>query len=239
MNRPPRLFFWVLIALVGAGVAALVVKVAPSAGFDMSSRGSVRLVYLVAILLFVGSAFVGRRVPAREVVRAIVGWSAILLVIVGAYAYRDELAGVGGRLLGVLAPGVPISGRFAGGSDTSVMIARTMDGHFAVRANVDNVPILMMVDTGASFVTLTQDDATSIGIDTSNLSFSVPIQTANGMIDAAPITVDHLTVGTIERSNVRALVAPPGTLAGSLLGMSFLNSLASYSISGDRLVLTP
>ena len=78
-----------------------------------------------------------------------------------------------------------------------------------------------------------------VGIDTSNLSFSVPIQTANGMIEAAPITIDRLAVGTIERSNVRALVAPPGTLAGSLLGMSFLDSLASYSISGDRLVLTP
>ena len=110
MSRPPRLFFWLLLLLVAAGVAALAVMLAPSFGFDMSSGGPVRLVYFVALLLFVGSAVVGRGIGAREVLRAVLGWGAILIVLVGAYAYRVELAGVGGRLLGVLVPGIPISG---------------------------------------------------------------------------------------------------------------------------------
>ena len=238
MNRPPRMFFWIVLVLVVAGVAALAVKLAPSLGFDVTSDGSVRLIYFVALLFFVGMALAGR-VGLREVVRGVLGWAAILIVVVGAYAYRAELVGVGGRLLGVLVPGLPISGTLAGDSGDSVMIVRDGDGHFIVRAGIDGVPMTMLVDTGASLVTLTPEDAASIGIDTVRLEFTTPIQTANGMIRAAPITIDRLSIGSIERRGVKALVAPPDALQESLLGMSFLNLLSGYAISGDRLVLKP
>ena len=212
---------------------------APSFGFDMSSGGPVRLVYFVALLLFVGSALVGRGMRGREVLGAIVSWAAILVVVVAAYAYRSELAGVGGRLLGVLVPGIPISGQLAGEGGSSVVIMRNGDGHFAVRSSVDGVPMTMLVDTGASLVTLTPADAATIGVDTAKLEFGMPIDTANGMIRAAPIMIDRLSIGTIERHDIKALVAPPGALQESLLGMSFLDSLSGYAISGDRLVLRP
>ena len=35
------------------------------------------------------------------------------------------------------------------------------------------------------------------------------------------------------------LVAPRGSLEQSLLGMTFLDTLHGYAISGDRLMLTP
>lgn len=238
MKRPPRLFFWILLLLVAAGLATLAVKVAPSFGFDMSSGGPVRLVYLVALLLFVATAVVGR-VGLGEVVRGVLGWGAILIVVVGAYAYRTELIGVGGRLLGVLVPGMPISGQLAGEAGNSVVIMRNTDGHFAVRAGIDGVAMMMLVDTGASLVTLTPEDAAAIGVDTAALDFAIPIQTANGTIQAAPITIRRIAIGTIERSDIKALVSPAGALQESLLGMSFLNSLSGYSISGDRLVLKP
>ena len=239
MQRPPRFFFWVLILLVAAGAATLAVMLAPSFGFDMSSGGPVRLVYLVALILFVGSALIGRGIGARQVLRAVAGWGAIFIVLVGAYAYRVELAGVGGRLLGVLVPGTPISGELTGEAGNSVVIMRNGDGHFAVRTGVDSVTMTMMVDTGASLVTLTPEDAARIGIDTARLDFTIPIQTANGMIRAAPVTIRRISIGTIARDNIKALVAPPGALQESLLGMSFLNSLSGYAISGDRLVLKP
>ena len=239
MSPPPRLFFWLLLLLVAGGVAALAVMLAPSFGFDMSSGGPVRLVYFVALLLFVGSALVGRGMRRREVLGAIVSWAAILVVVVAAYAYRSELAGVGGRLLGVLVPGIPISGQLAGEGGSSVVIMRNGDGHFAVRSSVDGVPMTMLVDTGASLVTLTPADAATIGVDTAKLEFGMPIDTANGMIRAAPIMIDRLSIGTIERHDIKALVAPPGALQESLLGMSFLDSLSGYAISGDRLVLRP
>ncbi len=239
MSRPPRFFFWLIVVLVAFGVGALAVNVLPSFGYDLSSPGSVRFVYLVAILVFVVSAFAGRRVSFGQIVRGFLGWTAILIVALGAYAYRSELAGVGGRLLGVLAPGIPISGRLTGEAEGSVVIVRAADGHFAVRASANGVPMLMLIDTGASFVTLTPSDAAAVGIDTANLDFATPIQTANGMIGAAPVTIASITVGSIERRNVPGLVAPSGSLRESLLGMSFLDTLGGYAISGDRMVLTP
>ena len=139
----------------------------------------------------------------------------------------------------MLAPGVPVSGRLAGEADGTVVIVRSIDGHFAVRANVENVPMTLMVDTGASYLTLTPEDAADIGVDIATLRFTMPIRTANGVIQAAPIKIDKITVGSIERRDVAALVAPPNSLDQSLLGMSFLNTLNGYAIAGDRLVLTP
>jgi aspartyl protease family protein len=125
-----------------------------------------------------------------------------------------------------------------GESDSaSVVVIRGRGGQFAVRARVDDVPLTMLIDTGASFVTLTMADAAGVGIDINGLAFTVPIRTANGLIRAAPIIIDRLVVGTIDRRALSALVAPPDTLGESLLGMTFLETLEGYAISGDRLVL--
>jgi aspartyl protease family protein len=232
--------FWVLMALLGAIALALVANNDASQILGVAKSDFAQLGYLLILLLFVGSALFGRGLRAGEVVRSIAGWFMIMLALVAAYAYRNDLAGVGGRLLGVLAPGVPIAGRLAGEVDgDSVVIIRAADGHFAVRADVEDVPVTMLFDTGASFVTLTQADAAAVGVDLNALDFATPIRTANGLIQAAPITIGRLAIGTIERRDLKALVAQPDSLDQSLLGMSFLNTLNGYGIAGDRLVLTP
>jgi aspartyl protease family protein len=114
-----------------------------------------------------------------------------------------------------------------------------MDGHFAVHANVDDQRLTLLVDTGASFVTLTADDAAHVGIDVGALRFTLPIQTANGTILTARVALERIGIGSIQRRNIAALVAPPNSLDQSLLGMTFLNTLKGYAISGDKLVLTP
>jgi aspartyl protease family protein len=238
---PPRSSFR-FVAFVAILLALAVALAAGNAGgttFGVSNYDVGRAGYLIALLVFVGSALFGRGLGLGYAVKTAASWLAILLVIVGAYAYRDDLAVVGGRILGALAPGMPISGRFSGEPDSAVVINRGLNGHFAVRANVDRRRMLMMVDTGASYVTLTSEDAVAIGVDKDALHFSVPVQTANGMIRAAPVTIDKVAIGSIVRSDVPALVAPPKALDQSLLGMSFLDTLTSYAISGDRLVLTP
>jgi len=180
-RRRPQFVFLILLALIVAVAVALAGGDGLGKTLGLPNRDLAQLGYLVVILIFVGSALLGRGLGAGEIARATAGWLAILLLLVGAYAYRTELTGVGGRLLGVLAPGVPISGRLAGEADSAVVIARGIDGHFAVRANVQNVPMMMMVDTGASFVTLTPEDAAAIGIDAGALRFTMPIRTNGGM----------------------------------------------------------
>ena len=232
-------------AAAGLGLLALAVValwllvygawIAPT---DPGSRDLAELGTLLLILLFVGSALLGRRLRTGEVVRGIVAWGVIGVLVLAVYGYRTELASVGGRVLSAFVPGVPLAGRLAGQSDAaSVVVIRSPNGLFAVRAHVDDVPLTLLVDPGASFVTLTLADAVGIGIDPQTLDFTVPIRTANGLIKAAPVTLDSLVVGTIERQRLSALVAPPDSLTQSLLGMTFLETLGGYAISGDRMVL--
>ena len=83
----------------------------------------------------------------------------------------------------------------------------------------------------------TREDAKAAGLPIEVLDYSVNIDTANGRARAAPVTLDRVAVGTLVEHSVDALVAPPGQLKTSLLGMSFLNRLQSWEVRGDRLLL--
>lgn len=235
-----RFLLWALLAFIGAATIALMLNHDAGVTLGLPNSDFGQLAYLLAILVALSSAFFIRAVGPMTLLRAAATWLVIGAVVVASYAYREELATFGGRFLGVLVPGIPVPGRVAGIDDESaVVIGRAGHGHFAVRGAVDGQPVRFLVDTGASFVTLTTDDAERLGYDLEGLRFTMPIRTANGMISAAPIRIGRLSIGDIVRANVPALVAPPQTLQQSLLGLSFLDSLASYTVSGDRLVLSP
>jgi aspartyl protease family protein len=116
-------------------------------------------------------------------------------------------------------------------------IDRGRDGSFSVVGLVNGSRIAFVLDTGASAVILTQDAAKAARLPLDDLIYSVDIETANGPTHAAPITLDWLSVGSITERSVSALVAQPGQLNTSLLGMSFLNRLESWEVRGDRLVM--
>lgn len=232
----PRLLLGLAVVVAVVGLVLFVTDT----GVTFQDVDLPRLVALLAILLFVGAGVFARPLGAWQIIRSMVVWAGIILLVTGLYASRDQLAGFAGRLLGALAPGVPITGSLAGGeSPDDVAFIRSADGHFAVRASIDDVSVVMLFDTGASFVTLTPRDAERIGIDPRTLAYVIPIRTANGMMSAASVTLHRLNIGPIERRNVQALVAPEGSLRQSLLGLSFLDNLRGYSISGDRLTLSP
>lgn len=110
-------------------------------------------------------------------------------------------------------------------------------GHYAANVEVEGRKIHMLVDTGASFVSLTSDDAETLGLSRSQADFKMRLSTANGIVRAAPIHLSQLRIGSIEIDDVDALILPPGALAQSLLGMSALNKLSSFAVSTGRLVL--
>ena len=97
--------------------------------------------------------------------------------------------------------------------------------------------IPLLFDTGASAVVLSYRDAARPASPSTALSFTLPVMTANGTGRAAVVTLDRIEVGGIARRNVRAFVAEDGALQGSLLGMTFLETLSRYSVAGDRLEL--
>ena len=82
-----------------------------------------------------------------------------------------------------------------------------------------------MVDTGASQVALTFDDASRAGIHVRDRDFTQAVRTANGIARVAPVTLDRVSIGDITVRNVPASVSERGMLATTLLGMSFLKRL--------------
>jgi aspartyl protease family protein len=109
-------------------------------------------------------------------------------------------------------------------------------GHYFVTAEVGDADVEFLVDTGASLIALSYEDAERIGLDPDNLEYDGAVQTANGITRVAPITLDTVRVGQMEVDRVKAVVskAPMGT---SLLGMSFLRRLESYRVEDGNLVL--
>jgi aspartyl protease family protein len=158
-------------------------------------------------------------------------WVILALILVVAYTYRFELHDVADRVLAELVPGHVIArGR-------TVEIARASTGDFAVVAEINGARTAMVLDTGASSVVLTREDAKSAGLPLEVLAYTVNIDTANGRTRAAPVTLDRIAIGGLVERSVEALVAQPGQLKTSLLGMSFLNRLQSWEVRGDRLLL--
>lgn len=123
------------------------------------------------------------------------------------------------------------------GADRLLVVNSDMRGHYLVHPQVDGLRVEMMVDTGASVVALTSEDAERAGLRVIASDFKRPISTANGTVLVAPIRIREMRVGDIVVRDVEAVVAPPGRLGTSLLGMSFLRSLRGFDISGGRLTL--
>jgi aspartyl protease family protein len=192
----------------------------------------------VALLVYLGGAFARRyRGETSTMLRDALTWVALGLSLVTLYSYRGELLPIAGRLAGELIPGSAMVVEESAGGPAEIKIRRRLDGHFTARADVNGEPISMIVDTGASTIVLRPEDAAKVGIDVKGLTYSVPVITANGRTKAAKVRLKEVAIGPLDRQNVDALVAQPGALTESLLGMSFLSRLRSYEFSGDFLTL--
>ena len=202
--------------------------------FSSDDFGS--LIYYLIILAAAASAVMGFYWGrGRAALRDAVAWLAVIAALIYGYTVRFELESAGRRMLAAILPGY--GAQFSDGERTAVVIEAGIGGHFAVNASINGKAVALIADTGASAVTLTPEDARTAGIDIAGLDYTVTVSTANGPARAAPFTLKEVAVGNIRRSNVGALVAEPGKLDASLLGMTFLRHLRSFEMRGDRLIL--
>ena len=109
-------------------------------------------------------------------------------------------------------------------------------GHFFVDAAVNGTTLRFLVDTGATMVALTPDDARAAGIFSGGLDFSQITNTANGQARVAPTTLRDVRLEQLSIDNVAAVVMEQ-PMAISLLGMSFLKRLNGYSIRDGVLTI--
>jgi clan AA aspartic protease (TIGR02281 family) len=108
-------------------------------------------------------------------------------------------------------------------------------GHVALTAVVNGAPIRFLVDTGASLVTLTPEDARAAGIAPSELIFSQRSLTANGWAREAPVTLREVRIEQLAIPDVPAEVSE--NLHVSLLGMSFLKRLKRFEMRENALTI--
>ena len=227
-KRSDRRGGWIVLLFLAAGAAAawLLWSAVPEGE-------EARFVYLVLLALFIGSGVVWAviRAPLSRTLRHGAIWLAILAVLFVGYSFRDELRYVADRVAGDL---VPERGYGAGEGEISFRAGQA--GHFSIEAEVDGTPVVFLVDTGASDVVLTRQDAARLGFDPAALDYYQVYQTANGRVLGAPVRLEQIRIGPIVVDNVKASVnqAP---MPRSLLGMSFLNRIGGWRVEGDVLTL--
>lgn len=118
----------------------------------------------------------------------------------------------------------------------AIEVPRSPDGHYYLTLEINGAPVRFVVDTGATEMVLTQEDAARVGIDTDTLFYTGRALTANGMVETAPVRLERVALGGIVDQGVRAVVNG-GDLFESLLGMGYLNRFDRLEISDGRLVL--
>ncbi len=225
----PSLIIGLTVLVVGALVLIWQHDSGLVGGIDNDRFAS--LVAMVALLILLGgAAFSGR---LREDMRNILIWLVFAGVLVAGYAYRDVLLPVASRVTGELVPAQPMV------TQDGIALRRDASGHFRARARVNGEGLDMLIDTGASRVSLSFDDARAVGIDIDTLDFVAPVSTANGEVFMAATRLRLVEIGPIAVNDVRAFVAPRGALSTSVIGESFLSRLPGYTVRGDTLTLNP
>ncbi len=223
---------WLLLVGISITLLILIARHGEGTVGSISTGNFSSLIYKILLLVFfAGSVMTLFRERFIQAALAALLWVVVGLLLVGGYSYRFELHDIVDRVIAELDPGrVVTQGR-------TVAVARTNAGDFNIKAQINGARVAMVLDTGASSVVLTRDDAKAAGLPLEVLAYTVNIDTANGRTRAAPVTLDRIAVGSLVERSVDALVAQPGQLKTSLLGMSFLNRLQSWEVSGDRLML--
>ena len=126
----------------------------------------------------------------------------------------------------------------AAATGLDAQVPRAADGHYWAEAEIDGRAIRVMVDTGASVVVLTHEDAARLGLALEPKDFDAVMQTASGPVGAADVMLSHVAVAGARVDDVRALVVQDG-LPHSLLGMSYLGRLSRFEATPEALTLQP
>jgi aspartyl protease family protein len=119
-------------------------------------------------------------------------------------------------------------------SDIALRINK--DGHFRAKVLVNDVEIEFLIDTGATHIVLSKEDAEKLDYDLSKLIFWGKSNTANGIVETAPVRLQSVKLGQFSDKNVLAYINK-GIMKQSLLGMSFLNKFSSVEFQRETLYL--
>jgi len=189
----------------------------------MNTDQIMQLTYLVLLgAAIAGSAIVAGRSNMGKMAQQAAIWALIFVGVIGAYGLWEDIS-------------KDVNPRQAIIDDGTVAVPRGNDGHYHLTLEVDGVPVRFVVDTGASQIVLSQQDAARIGIDPASLNYSGIANTANGAVRTAPVMLGEVALGDITDRDIPAVVNS-GAMDASLLGMTYLGLYDRIEISNGELV---
>src|SRR4051794_31746863 len=177
---------------------------------------------------------------SRHAVSVALTWALVAASAAALLLFHDELGAMVPGAAGSPGPAVSVA-KAEGPAEPeragSVEIRAGRNGHFRTMAHLNGRGIEVMVDTGASLVALSYEDAQRAGVFVRPSDFTLRASTANGIARFAPVVLDSVSIGDIVVRDVQAAVSEPGRLDTSLLGMTFLRRLSRAELRRGLLVL--
>ena len=191
----------------------------------MDSFETGRLIYLILLgLMVVGWFFAHGRTTWNKTLQQAAVWGLIFLGAIAAYGLWGDISRT------VLPQQTVIS------DEGRIEVPRSPDGHYYLQTQVNGAPIRFVLDTGASMIVLTKEDATRAGLNPDGLSYYSRAMTANGEVRTAPVKLESVTLGGFSDENVTALVNE-GEMNDSLMGMDYLQRWGKIEIAAGTLTL--
>jgi aspartyl protease family protein len=225
-----RFKLWLcLMAVLALAVLALV-RAFPEAIRTRNDWAAVG--YSVALLVvFSAGVFRLRSGQLIQHLRHLAIWAGLIAVFVVGFAYRDLFADAGQRLRLVFSSGDPVQV-----GEHEIAIPRDESGAYLVVGLVNGQRVRFMVDTGATDIVLSPDDARRAGVEVDALRFDRQAETANGPGYGAVHRIQQLEIGPVRLMDVEVTVnqAP---MSISLLGMNFLHRLESFEFRDGKLIM--
>ncbi len=198
----------------------------------MNGDDSVQIIWAVGALIMVGSAFAARRLPLGQAFKMALAWLGVFGVAFVLASYRDNFGRVWTHMKAEFSPGGTVE------KDGSLRVKMAEDGHFWVDAQINSRPIRLMVDSGASQTSIGTEGASSVGVAVDHTGLVVPVDTANGTVNAYSTKTELLEVGPIKRKGFSILVSDSFGDT-NVIGMDFLSSLEGWRVEGRDLILNP
>ena len=198
----------------------------------MSGERTAEFIYLGAILIFVASAYMVRRVPIGQGLRMFAGWVVIFLAAFVAFQLKDDIASFANQVLDerrAESTGLQVG--------ENLEIKQSLDGHFWVDAKLNGEPARFLIDSGATTTSLSLATARRAGVRPQG-GIPAIVNTANGTIAVQRGRAERLEVGNIVREDLAVHISE-GFGETNVLGMNFLSSLSGWGVERNRLILKP
>ena len=191
-----------------------------------------KFLYLLGVLVLVGSALMARRIPLRQGFKMLAAWILIFAAAFVVFALRSDFVALGDRVMqAARGTSAPVQ------QGETLRVRQALDGHFWVDARLNGEDVRFLIDSGATTTSISSDTARSAGIEPSG-GFPAVVQTANGMVTVERGRAERVEVGSIVREDLAVHISDSfGDV--NVLGMNFLSSLSAWGVEGEWLILKP